>query len=37
MQLGSVNQRLFVGGYSKDPLSGFNDGLQVAFIGFIDN
>ena len=37
MQVGSVNQRLFVGGYNKDSLSGFNDGSQVAFIGFIDN
>jgi hypothetical protein len=37
MQIGTLNQRLFVGGYSKDPLSGFNAGSQVAFIGFINN
>ena len=26
-----------MGGYSKDPLSSYNDGTQVAFIGFINS
>ncbi len=37
MQIGSINQRVFAGGYTKDPLSNVNDGKQVTFIGFLNN